>query len=310
MDTYVLDQLSDNVYNKEWLESHNQELYDICRSLLRQNNQLGRVIDVLLKIIPHTLHFEDVKRWGKLLEQTYFHVVYAQANGIDGFHNTDDIYVFLKRAKVPQLPTKTKRNKRIIVHPTEMVEIYWVLFLGYADFNEVSSRQLLSILNFVNKVGDAYLNQKTHSTLAFVYLKRQEWEKAVIHAEISSVYWRSNRLMLDDGLNSYILSLAFYHQGNHQGALNQIDYASSVLINTSYKLGYFVTELIAIAFNLQIGGVSYSKIKDRLDTVLIMLTRQSDAKQIKQVINYVDSQIDLNDDTLEKFKNRLSEAVS
>jgi tetratricopeptide (TPR) repeat protein len=309
MDTSVLDQLSENVYQKDWLESNNQELYDICRALLRQN-QLDRVIDALLKIIPQTLYFEDVKRWGKLLEMVFFHTPYAQSNGVEGLYNTSEIYVFLKRAKVPQLPTKTKRNKRIIIHPTEMAEIYWILFLEYADFSEISSKQLLSMLNFTNKVGDSYLSHKTHSTFAFIYLKRQEWDQAIIHAEIASLYWRTNRLMLEDGLNSYLLGMALYHKGSHSAALQHIENASSALLNTSYKMGYFVAELIAIAFKIAVDGISYDTISERFNIALTMLNRQLDGKQAKQVIDYVQSEINLEDGELELFQQRLKSAVN
>ena len=303
MDTQLLDQLSDNIDNKAWLEANNQELYDICRALLRYNDQIERVIQVLLVIIPQTLHFEDVKRWGKLLERAYLYTIFAQSNGIDGLYNTDNIYVFLKRAKIPQLPTKTKRNKRIIVHPTEMIEIYWILFLGYADFKKVSTEQLRRILNFANKVGDVYLNNKTHSTLAFIHLQREDWEKAIIHAEITMLYWRGKRLMLEDGLNNYLLGTAFYRQGDYSVASNYMDYASSALSNTTYKLGHFVAELMAVALRVKLQD-KQRHIDERFDLVLTMLSRQGDERQISQVLDYVQAQL-ADDADLEAFNERL-----
>lgn len=308
MDNSVLDQLSENLHDKAWLERNNQEIYDICRSLLRKSNQLERVIHILLEIIPQTLYFQDVKRWGKILETCYLHTPYALSNGIDGLNNTDQLYVFLKRAKVPQLPTKTKRNKRIIIHPTEMTEIYWILFLAYADFRQVSSEQLLRILSFTNKLSDAYLNNKTHSTFALIYFERQEWDKAIIHAEIASTYWRTNRLLLEDGINSYLRGMAIYHKGNEIEGLNHVEYAASALQNTSYKLGYFVVELVAIALNLQLRQADYDTIAERLDIVLTMLSRQVDDKSFKQVVEYVKSQVNLDDMHLELFRIRLESA--
>jgi hypothetical protein len=304
MNTQLLDQLADNIENKAWLEANNQELYDICRALLRHNDQIERVIHVLLQIIPQTLYFEDVKRWGKLLERAYLYTLFAQSNGIDGLYNTDSIYIFQKRAKIPQLPTKTKRNKRIIIHPTEMLEIYWVLFLGYTDLQKVSPNQLRRILNFSNKVGDVYLNNKTHSTFAFIHLQRGEWEKAITHAEISMLYWRTKRLMLEDGLNNYLLAMAFYHQGNYATASHYMEYASSALLNTTYKLGYFISEIMAIALRLKVGD-ELSALTERFDLILTMLSRQADEKQIKQVLNYVKSHISENDSDLVNFNERL-----
>lgn len=308
MDTQLLDQLSRNIDNRAWLEENNQELYDICRVLLRHNDQVERVIQALLVIIPQTLYFEDVKRWGKLLEKTYLYTVFAQANGIDGLYNTDEIYIFQKRAKIPQLPTKTRRNKRIIVHPTEMLEIYWVLFLGYANFKDVPAEQFRRILNFANKVGDVYLNNKTHSTFAFVHAQRQEWDQVITHAEISMLYWRSKRLMLEDGLNNYLLGIALYKQGNYSTASSYMEYASGALLNTAYKLGYFVAEFMAIMLQVKLGATKRN-IAERLDLTLTMLSRQGDDKQIKKVLDYVLSQISDEDTDIEAFTERLKNFV-
>ncbi len=309
MDKSLLYDVPRNVNDRVWLKENIQELYDICRSVLKRGEALEDVIAVMLAVLPKVLDFDEAKRWGKLMEQVYLHTPYAQYNGIDGVNTTDvaDIYVFMKRPKIPQLPTKTKRNKRVIVHPTQMLEIYWILFLAYVKPQDVTRQQIHDILYFARVVGNTYLNNKTNTTLAFIHIQRNEPELAINHAEITLSYWKSERMMLEAGLNAYVYAIALQQLKQQAESLYWMTEAANYLANTTYKSSYFTVELSAAALRLQLADsqADIKQAQERANLTLNMLSKQGDKTQARQALHHVQPLIDDGSSRLTDFTHRL-----
>ncbi|TVR23765.1 MAG: hypothetical protein EA396_02780 [Anaerolineaceae bacterium] len=309
MNAKLLLSVPDRVSEPGWLRENIQELYDTCRGYLRQGENLNDVVMAVLYIVPTTLDSEEVKRWGKLLEQVYLRTPYAMYNGLDAINTLDvsDIYVFQKRPKIPQLPTKTKRNKRVIVHPTQMLEMYLIMMLGYVSPEEIKSQQIADMLYFARMVGDSYLSNKTHTTVGYLYLRRGNPELALSHAEITTRYWKTRRLMLEDGLNAYVIGEAYRQMDDLNNASFWLNQAADYLSRTTYKNVHFTVELIAAALRLQIAreGVELDSAQEEIDMTLTFFSRAGNQSQARRALQHIQPIIDAGNGRLGTFADRL-----
>lgn len=314
MNAKLLLSVSDRVSEPGWLRENIQELYDTCRGYLRQGENLHDVVMAVLHIVPTTLDSEEVKRWGKLLEQVYLRTPFAMYNGLDAVNTSDvsDIYVFQKRPKIPQLPTKTKRNKRVIVHPTQMLEMYLIMLLGYVRPEDIKRQQINDMLYFARMVGDSYLSNKTHTTIGYIYTQRGEPELAMNHAEVTVYYWKTRRLMLEDGLNAYVIGEAYRQMGDLSNASFWLNQAADHLSRTTYKSVHFTVELIAAALRLQVAreGAELDSAQEEVNTTLTFFSRYGSQSQAQRALEHIQPIIDDGNGRLGDFADRLKDIAA
>jgi tetratricopeptide (TPR) repeat protein len=212
--TIELTSIRENGKSAKWLEENAQDLYDTLRFDVKHESRLKQVIDAMLALIPNMTRREDLRRWGKLLEQVYDRTELALNNGLNEAGNP---FIMIKRAKKPQLPTITNRDKRLLVHPTQLFEMYLILFMKYSSMADVDRQGIRDILKFANEVGDVYCVNKAHQAIAYIYNNQRKFELAIPHANTSYAYFSAENNHLDAGISSFALGVS-YHQ---LGALTQ-----------------------------------------------------------------------------------------
>lgn len=244
--------IRENGKSDKWLEENSQDLYDTLRFDVKDESRLSDVIDAMLALLPNITRREDLRRWGKLLEETYERTDLALSNGL---HEVDNPFVMIKRAKKPQLPTITVRNKRLLVHPSQMFEMYLILFMKYSSLATVPRESILDLLKFAYQVGDVYCLNKTHQAIAFIYNNQRKHELAISHANTSYAYFAGENQNLDAGISAFALGTAHHQiaamlQNQTEQAYEEIDdYAtaeywytrsSDHFVKTSYREQYTI----------------------------------------------------------------------
>ncbi len=214
MTTELASIIRDNGKSEKWLEENAQDLYDTLRFDVKHESRLQQVIEAMLALIPNMTRREDLRRWGKLLEQVFEKTDLALNNGINEAGNP---FIMIKRAKKPQLPTITNRNKRLLVHPTQMFEMYLILFMKYSSITDVDQQGIRDLLKFANEIGDVYCSNKALQAVAYIYNNQRKFELAIPHANASYAYFARENNHLEAGISSYALGVS-YHQ---LGALTQ-----------------------------------------------------------------------------------------
>jgi tetratricopeptide (TPR) repeat protein len=238
----LLEAIPRKASDRDWVEENVEDLYNGIRSQLRSTAAVEEVVANMIYLIPQLRDNENIKVWGRLLEETYNKTPFVNYNGLDGVNTYDLIgsFVFTKRPKIQQLPTKTQRRKRIILHPTQMLEIYLILFMAYnyPKAQEVKARQFEEIMRLSRAVNDAYCTNKMHLVFAFMYLARLEFELAIDQAHIAYNYWKDNKNDGDAGLAAYALGLGYQHVDDLALAQQWLERASSHMARTSYRRQY------------------------------------------------------------------------
>lgn len=243
----ILEQIPNNYTDPDWLEENAQEVYEVLRDQSRDANQLDDIVYYMLLLVPQMLNREDLKRWGRLLEQVYLRTPMGEANGLDGSTTAEyaQDFVMQKRPKVPQLPTKTQRRKRVILHPKQMFEIYLILLMAtyYKRVRDMPEGLIESTLRFARTVNDPYCNNKLHQALAFIYNQLFEGELAVVHAQTAYAYWKEHENTLEAGLSAYALGIAYQITKDLQSAQQWLNTAADLLAQTSFRRQHlFVAE--------------------------------------------------------------------
>lgn len=200
--------IRENGKSAKWLEENAQDLYDTLRFDVKDESRLRDVIDAMLALLPNITRREDLRRWGKLLDSVYERTDLALNQGLN---EADNPFIMIKRAKKPQLPTITVRDKRLLVHPSQMYEMYLILFMKYVDIEHVQRETILDILNFGRQVGDVYCLNKAHQAIAYIYNKQRKYELAIPHANTSYTYFASENNHVEAGSSAFALGVS-YHQ--------------------------------------------------------------------------------------------------
>lgn len=200
--------IRENGKSETWLEENAQDIYDTLRFDVKDEEHLVEVIDAMLALLPNMTRREDLRRWGKLLEQAYERTNLALNNGL---HEDDKSFIMIKRAKKPQLPTITVRNKRLLVHPAQMFEMYLIMYMKYMTLETIPREYILEILKFANDVGDVYCLNKAHQAVAYIYNKQHKYELAIPHANTSYAYFANENNHVEAGSSAFILGTS-YHQ--------------------------------------------------------------------------------------------------
>lgn len=236
--TALLFDIPDKASDPIWLEENAQEVYEILLGYSRHSLNIDAAMDAIIYLMPHLLNREDVKRWSNLLEAIYHRTRFAEFNGFDGVNTRDvsPLFIMQKRDKVAQLPTKTKRRKRVILHPTQGFEIWLIMFLGrYLKQIEMMPEHLIAdATHYARTIGDAYCNNKLHQALAFIYKARREADLALKHGFIAYEYWNTLGDPLEKGLSAYAISTSYQLQEQFTAAQTWITRAANDFAQTEY----------------------------------------------------------------------------
>ncbi len=242
MKTQLASTIEANAHSATWLEENSQDLYDTLRQYIKDESRFDEVVDAILTLIPNITQREDLRRWGRLLEQVYERTEFALRNGLDGepINGKTSVFVIQKRPKIPQLPTKTVRRKRLLVHPTQLFEIYLILFMAYSypQSHEIDRRTILSILRFARHVNDAYCLNKAHQSIAYIYNAQRKFELALNHAHIAYTYYFGQNDNLEAGISAYALGVSYQQLGELTNAQDWYTRSADHYAKTNYRRQY------------------------------------------------------------------------
>lgn len=250
-----MSQISANVESEAWLEENSQDLYDILRDYVKDEQRLDEVIESMLFLIPNLVQRDDLRRWGRLLEQVYERTEYALYNGLDGEHFKDQrlqMVVITKRPKVPQLPTKTTRRKRLLVHPTQLFEMFLILFMAklYPQAHRIDNDLIISILRFARTVNDTHCLNKAHQAVAYVYNNQHKHELALHHAHIAYAYYSRENDNLEAGLSSYLLGVAYQYSGELDNAEGWFARSADHFSMTNFRRQYGLVSMATLGLKI------------------------------------------------------------
>jgi tetratricopeptide (TPR) repeat protein len=207
-----LQEVVSHLDDPRWLAENIDSVYDSLSYEAKSDDSLPHVIAVLLELLPRILEYDEFRRWGRLMETVYGRTRFAESNGLDGDATADilPMFVMTKRPKVEQLPTKTTRRKRIILHPTQALEMYLILLVPYVLenpdwFTEERAEELLAFNRIIN---DVYLMNKTLMVMATIFIARGEHARAAVPAETTYLYWRAQGNHGDAAMSAYTLAVA------------------------------------------------------------------------------------------------------
>ena len=71
METSLVPDIKKHINDPSWLDENVQGYYDILRDHLRDQDNLDEVIEAILYLLPELPGRDDLRRWGRLLEQIY-----------------------------------------------------------------------------------------------------------------------------------------------------------------------------------------------------------------------------------------------
>ncbi|MFW5691310.1 MAG: hypothetical protein ACOCXZ_02305 [Chloroflexota bacterium] len=267
-----IEDIASHIAEADWLAEYENSLLSWLSMETRTSGErLDYAIRALLHIIPHIMTSEQIKKWGRLLENAFERTRYAEINGLDGDETSDvagDVIMF-KRSKVPQLPTKTKRRKRIIVHPSQMFEMYLILFMAYnyQRAKEITERDIFGLVIMGRAVRDAYCTGKLHQALAYLYNMRREGELALMHAHTAWNYWNRLSSQLECAQTAYALGTGYISLGDMASARRWLKTAASIYAETDHQRQYGKTALstasIMIHTNQYRQAIQWSEIAAR-----------------------------------------------
>jgi tetratricopeptide (TPR) repeat protein len=249
----ILQSIPENVRDPEWINNHLEELHAVIENRLKKKIGWREVVQVLLYVMPAIIDRPEAKQWGRLVEQAYEQSPYAEIDGLDGVQTIEEAGFFsiTKREKKLQLPTKTTRRKRLIIHPTQTLEIHIILFMAfyYRQAQNITQHQIDSLIYYGRIVNDPYISHKIHLALAFLYTNRYEPEMALPHAEVAYRYWEK-RDDFDTGLSAYIRALSLQNLGQLREAMICDNIAADKLAKTDHKSQYGAVALLKASLHL------------------------------------------------------------
>lgn len=244
--TRFLDEISSEYNQPGWLDDNGDAVYSTISRMLRHDNTVHQGIDTLLLVFPYVLNREDVKRWGKLIKDAL-----SIYRGIEKEHGVTQpaFYVLNQREKRVRL-TRTKRRPRDKVVGFEMLEIYLMLLMGTLYFqSEVLTEQRINdIFRMARTVNDPPLYHKLYQTLAFVYVQKREYDKAMDFAQLAYMYWSKRDpidpdVRLEQALTSYAYALIYHGRVETEPALAWLETAANLFATTEYPLQHGVVAL-------------------------------------------------------------------
>lgn len=223
LDTHLFEDIIQNYRDNHWILEHEQAIFDAIADDLKSPDTFDAAIQGLVIVFPRMFELlsKDVKLWGKLIREAFNKVVspeddfifpYADENGIHS------MYVVQIREAPSQLPTKTKRKKRELVHPQAFFEMYLTLLMMkfYEGKINITSDTMMDMLILARSVNDPYLANKTYQTIAYIHNERSEFEQARMFAEKAWDYWSTVSSPLEAFLTAYALYVAYSGLGDSQ----------------------------------------------------------------------------------------------
>ena len=205
-----------NYRNNDWILSQEQLLFSAIENDLKSQERIDVAIQCLVLIFPRMFELlsKDVKLWGKLIREAFNKTVSPEDDFI--LPNANDmtvngIYVVQLREAPSQLPTKTRRKKRELVHPQAFFEMYLTLLMTkfYEGKINITSDIMMDMMILSRSVNDPYLANKTFQTIAYIYNSRSEFLQARNFAEKAWDYWSVLPSPLESFLTSYALYVAY-----------------------------------------------------------------------------------------------------
>jgi len=216
IDRQLFNDIVQNYRNNHWILSQEQVIFGAIENDLKSQDTIDTAIQCLVLVFPRMFELlsKDVKLWGKLVREAFNKTVSPEEDFI--FPNPDGIFVVQLREAPSQLPTKTKRKKRELVHPQAFFEMYLVLLM--TKFHEgkinITSDIMMDMILLARSVNDPYLANKTYQTLAYIYNSQSNFAQARNFSEKAWDYWMSIPSPLESLLTAYALSVAYSGLGD------------------------------------------------------------------------------------------------
>lgn len=233
----ILNEISDRCRDADWLNTNADTLYNQIERQLRNRDTAVRGIDSLLLLFPCLLQRDDLLRWGKLLRQGLQVSPYIERSEYDERANARQkrsLFVMVRRHQAR--PPLTRRRRRDRMEPTEILETYLLLLVGHSHLDELDTRRIRELMDFVRTVSDPYLYAKWYQTLAYVYNDRGEARRALDCAWVAHGYFLRHDDPLEIGLTAFALAEAYQTEGDQQNAMSWLQVAREQMARTSHTL--------------------------------------------------------------------------
>jgi tetratricopeptide (TPR) repeat protein len=246
VDQTLLGVTFEEAQDQDWLEAHDDDLYDTIESSLKRLDGILSGVDCLLIVFPFLMENKDLRRWGKQIS--------FALKQVQGYYKADyeglpegqigDMYI-LRPHGSPESLTKSKRRRRQRVHPTEMLEAYLTLLMTqfYQQSVELTPERIQMTLNLARSVNDPYLYSKTYQTMAFIYIQQYDYERALDYANASLDYFHRHKDSLEQALTAYAMASAYRGLGKYEQALNSLDKAGNLFAKHEYPRQHGVIAL-------------------------------------------------------------------
>lgn len=217
----LFNEIIQNYRDNQWILSQEQTLFREIENDLKSPDTIDNAILCLIVVFPRMFELlsKDVKLWGKLIREAFNKRVSAEEDFI--FPKSDDmslngIYVVQLREAPSQLPTKTRRKKRELVHPQAFFEMYLSLLMTkfYEGKINITHDIMMDMITLARSVNDPYLANKTYQTIAYIYNTRAEYVQARNFAEKAWDYWAIVTSPLESFLTAYALTVAYEGLGD------------------------------------------------------------------------------------------------
>lgn len=222
--TRLFDDIIQNYRDNQWIIDNEQAIFEAIEDALKSAETIDVAIQSLVIVFPRVfeLFSKDVKLWGKLIRQAFNKVISPEEDFIfpqgDAIRVNGGVYVVQIREAPLQLPTKTKRKKRELVHPQAFYEMYLTLLMMkfYEGKIDITSDMMMDMLTLARLVNDPYLANKTYQTIAYICNERGEYEQACAFAEKAWDYWAVVPSPLEAFLTAYALYVAYHNLGDYE----------------------------------------------------------------------------------------------
>lgn len=208
--------------DNHWILTQEQVIFSAIENDLKSQETIDTAIHCLVLVFPRMFELlsKDVKLWGKLIREAFNKTISPEDDFI--FPNANGIYVVQLREAPSQLPTKTKRKKRELVHPQAFFEMYLILLMTkfYEGKISIEPDIMMDMVILARSVNDPYLANKTYQTLAYIYNLQHDFVQARNFAEKAWDYWATIPSPLESFLTAVALSTAYNGLGD-AGFANQ-----------------------------------------------------------------------------------------
>lgn len=232
LDNRLFNQILETYRSNSWLMENEQLLFEAIQDDLRNADEIEMAIQSLVLIFPRMFELQspEIKSWGKLMREAFNRLVsqeedFVFANPLD--NGINGIFVVQMRESPSQLPTKTRRKKREIVHPFAFLEMYIVITMMqfYEAQLQITSEMMHDMVVLARAVNDPYLCNKMYQAVAFIHNHYGNFAQARAFAEKAWDFW----MAIPNPMESFLSASALYIAHTGLGDADQATYWRDIL---------------------------------------------------------------------------------